>query len=191
MPEARPNPWQFSEQEIGPVRDRGQFQESKGTPPSRVYSANTASAVAATTYLHNRGSMTLLRIIESQTARESEMAGPTREEITHQVAASEAKTETKIARIEGKLDLVLSKLDAAANDIGAKFASVGERLTEVRNDVRADYAATRTNLWVVFVGILALIVALALLFPTFFDMGSKIRDLVDREIHGSPPSTQQ
>src|SRR6266446_2917924 len=79
------------------------------------------------------------------------------------IAAAEARTDTKIARMEGKLDLVLTKLDATANHANSEFVQIGNRLTEVRNDVRADYAATRTNLWVVFAGIMGLIVAIALL----------------------------
>jgi len=40
-----------------------------------------------------------------------EMAGPTREELDAKLQAAAAETDTKIARLEGKMDLVLLKLD--------------------------------------------------------------------------------
>jgi hypothetical protein len=127
--------------------------------------------------------------VDPHTVHGENMANPTREEIDALIGKSEAQTETKIARFEGKLDLVLSKLDAASAEINSKFTAVGERLTEVRADVRADHASTRANIWVAFVGILALIVAIALLYPTFFDMGSKIREMVVKEVHEVQPSS--
>jgi len=83
------------------------------------------------------------------------------------VAAAEARTDTKIARVEGKLDLVVAKIDA-----------LGERFNELRDDNRA----TRANQWVIGLGLAVLIIAVAALFPVFFDLGSKVRDMVDHAV---------
>lgn len=86
---------------------------------------------------------------------------PSTDDLTDaKIKLSEAQTETKIARMEGKLDLVLSKLD----------------------DVRDDYRGTRANIWVVGLGLAVLIVGVAALFPSFFGMGAQIRDMVHNEI---------
>jgi hypothetical protein len=87
------------------------------------------------------------------------MANPTREEMTANLEAVEARTDTKIARLEGKIDLVLSKLDG----------------------VREDGRATRANQWVIGFGLAGLIVALVVAFPAFFDIGSKVRDMIREE----------
>jgi hypothetical protein len=76
------------------------------------------------------------------------------------ISESEAKTETKIARLEGKLDLVLANISA-----------VDKRLSDVRGDIRS----TRSNIWAVGIAIATLIVAIVVLFPVFFDIGAKSR----------------
>lgn len=91
------------------------------------------------------------------------MSDLTREEVKAEIAASEARGDTKIARFEGKLDLVLSKLE----------------------DVRQDNRTTRANQWVIALGLAVLIVTIVSLLPIFFDWGSKIRDLVDKEVHST------
>jgi hypothetical protein len=85
-----------------------------------------------------------------------------------EIAAAEARTDTKIVRFEGKLDLVISKLDD---------------IKENNKTVREGQRAVIANIWVVFAGLAALIVGLVLLLPTFFDWGSKLRDMVEKEIH--------
>jgi hypothetical protein len=100
MPEAKLDPRQFSEQTGPIIRDRGQVLEFKSKPPSRVYSANTASAEATVTYL--RGAFP--HIIEPETARESEMSDPTREEFDAKLATVEARTETRFVELSSKID---------------------------------------------------------------------------------------
>ena len=77
-----------------------------------------------------------------------------------EIAAAEARTDTKITRMEGKLDLVISKLD----------------------DVREDGRATRANLWVVGLGLAVLIVAMITLFPVVLDLGMKTRESITKEV---------
>ena len=93
------------------------------------------------------------------------MASPTREEIKAEIGAAEARGDTKIVRLEGKLDLVLSKLD---------------------NVLEAN-RATRANQWVIGLGLAVLIVAIATLFPVLLDFGSKIREMVVKEVHDTRP----
>jgi hypothetical protein len=87
----------------------------------------------------------------------------TREEISAKIEAAEARTDTKIARLEGKIDLVISKLD----------------------DVRSGQRATVANIWVVGLGIMVLIVGVAALFPAFFNMGESVKDMVDQAVQKS------
>jgi hypothetical protein len=91
---------------------------------------------------------------------------PSRDEITARIEAAEARTDTKIVRIEGKLDLVISKID----------------------DVRNDYRSIRGNIWIVFFGLAGLIVAIAIGIPSIYDFGTKIRDLVHSEVQSTTHS---
>lgn len=104
------------------------------------------------------------------------MAEPTREEMKAEVALAEARTDTKIARMEGKLDLVLSKLDHS----NSRF-----------DDIRSDYRTIRANIWVVGLGLLVAIIGVAALFPVFFGMGAQVRDLVHSEIQSQTPASPQ
>jgi hypothetical protein len=98
----------------------------------------------------------------------------TQDELTNaRLETVEARTDLKISRLEGKLDLVLSKLD----------------------DQRADNRTLRTNQWVVGFGLAALIVALVALGPSFFGLGTQMRDIINGEIQEQmtrqPPSKSE
>ena len=88
------------------------------------------------------------------------MTDLTREEVQLRIENSEAKNDTKIVRIESKLDLVLSKLDAA----------------------KADNLAIRTNQWVIAFGLALLIVGVVALFPVFFGIGTQVKDMIDNAV---------
>jgi hypothetical protein len=134
------------------------------------YAANSAPNVISFTRYHDSSFST--------PRSEAKMADPTREEIQAQIAASEARGDTKIARLEGKLDLVISKLDG----INVRFDDARGDAREARATAHSDNIATRANIWVAALGLIAAIVAIYALFPTFFDMGSKMRDLVEKEV---------
>jgi cytochrome c-type biogenesis protein CcmH/NrfG len=89
-----------------------------------------------------------------------QMADLTREEVQLRIENSEAKNDTKIVRLESKLDLVLSKLDAA----------------------KSDSLAIRTNQWVIAFGLALLIVAVVALFPVFFGIGTQMKDMIDSAV---------
>lgn len=104
------------------------------------------------------------------------MADHTREEVDAKIAAAEARTDTKIVRMEGKLDLLLSKLDY-----------FNERITEVRSDSRG----TRTNIWAVGIGLAALIIAVAFGLPALIGFGFQFRDVVHNEVQSAMPQQHQ
>jgi hypothetical protein len=98
-----------------------------------------------------------------------------------EIAASDARTDTKIVRLEGKLDLVLSKFDS----VNTHIDSVSTRITDMKDDLRS----TRNNIWVVGLGLAGLIVVVVALFPVFFDVGSKMRDLIQTEVSRALPKS--
>jgi hypothetical protein len=115
-----------------------------------------------------------------------EMADITREEMKAEIAAAEARSDTKIARIEGKLDLVLEAVRSSREDARNILANA--------NDNRR---AVITNGWVIFG---ALVVAVGIMFtvaPAIFDLGFKWRETISREVQDQyqrnapprPPST--
>jgi hypothetical protein len=101
------------------------------------------------------------------------MSDATREEIDAKLAAAAAETDTKFARLEGKLDLVISKIEDA------------------RASAHSDNAATRANLWGLFVVAVAIAAALYAFFPVFFDFGSKVQDRIADEVKARFPTTSQ
>jgi hypothetical protein len=94
------------------------------------------------------------------------------------IAAAEARTDTKLARLEAKLDLIVSKMDE-------RFDALRDKLDVLRDDNRS----TRANQWVIGFGLAVLIIAVAALFPVFFDLGSKVRDMVDHAVQAHPVKT--
>jgi hypothetical protein len=100
----------------------------------------------------------------------------TRDELRLSVEASEARTDTKFARLDGKIDLLIGKIDG-----------LNARLEDVRTDGRS----TRANIWVVGLGLAALIVAAVVGLPSIFNMGSQLRDMVQKEVQAVQPSPRR
>ncbi len=88
-----------------------------------------------------------------------------------EIAAAEARTDTKIAKLEGKLDLVISKLDA-----------INETTSATRKEVKDSERAVKANGWVIFGALLAAIVVIAFGLPAVFDLGTKLRDTIAKEV---------
>jgi hypothetical protein len=76
------------------------------------------------------------------------------------IAAAEARTDTKIVRLEGKLDLVISKLDL---------------INESYRGVKEGQRAVITNIWVVFAALAAIILGSIAAAPLIFDLGMRLR----------------
>jgi hypothetical protein len=106
------------------------------------------------------------------------MSDPTREEIKAEIAAAEARGDTKIARMEGKLDLVLSKLDHS-----------NEYFTQVRTDIADSRRAGIANAWVIFGALVVVIGILVTVAPIIFDMGFKWRETITKEVQDRIPAT--
>ncbi|HEV7267613.1 MAG TPA: hypothetical protein VGN83_22320 [Falsiroseomonas sp.] len=104
------------------------------------------------------------------------MSDVTRDELRLSVEASEARTDTKFARLDGKIDLLIGKIDG-----------LNARLEDVRTDGRS----TRANIWVVGLGLAALIVAAVVGLPSIFNMGSQLRDMVQKEVQAVQPSPRR
>ena len=95
-----------------------------------------------------------------------------------EIAAAEARTDTKIARLEGKLDLVLSKLDTVnENTLAGRHDVIA-----IRQEIKDSERAVKNNTWLIGLGLLAVIVALAVGLPTIFDWGVKQRDTIVKEV---------
>jgi hypothetical protein len=105
-----------------------------------------------------------------------EMTDPTREEIDAKIEASEARTDTKMAHLEGKIDLVISKLDSSISET-----------RQMRADVKDDSRATRANQWVIFFGLAGIIIASLALIVAFFTLGTQFRDVIHAEVHAEMP----
>jgi hypothetical protein len=95
---------------------------------------------------------------------EGRMSDPTREEIAAQIRASEAGTETKIARLEGKLDLVL------------------ESVRTSRDEARDNRRAVIANGWVIFGALVVVLGIMLTIAPTIFDMGFRWRETLTQEV---------
>lgn len=89
-----------------------------------------------------------------------------------ELAVVGAQTDTKIARLEGKLDLVIVKLD-----------TVNENTLATRREIKDSERSIKANAWVPAVGLLAVIVGLAFGLPSIFDLGMKLRETISKEIH--------
>lgn len=100
------------------------------------------------------------------------MSDVTRDEMRLAIEGSEARAETKAARLDGKIDLVIEKIDR-----------LNGRMDELRDDNRA----TRSNIWVVGFGLAALIVAIFLGLPAVFSLGTQLRDMVAKEVQTLAP----
>jgi hypothetical protein len=107
-----------------------------------------------------------------------------REVTDHAIAAAEARTDTKIVRLEGKMDLVLSKL----NDSIAGSESI-------RRDVKESERALKANAWVIFGALIVVIGIVITVAPVILDFGFKLREAVTKEVqeqvHKAPSNIHQ
>lgn len=101
----------------------------------------------------------------------SSMSDLTREEIAAQIAAAEARGDTKIVRIEGKMDLVLLKLDASIAGSEA-----------IRRDVKDSERSLKANAWVIFAAIIGVVAIIATVGPLLFDLGTKHDEALTKKV---------
>lgn len=112
---------------------------------------------------------------DQQTSNGDDMAAPTREEIGAQIKASEAGTETKIVRLEGKIDTLTAT-------IVGKIDSLKEDVTQANQYNQG----TRWVLFGTFIGgvfaLAAVLVTLASYGDAIFSRGMSVRDVVSAVI---------
>jgi hypothetical protein len=145
--------------------------QSKGEiTPIMPLSANTKS-------IANTGNVLFLPTsISTGVMASKEMADVTREEIQARIDASEAKNDTKIVRLEGKLDLVLQAVQSSRHDV-LETAKISR---QEANDNRRWVVG---NIWLLFAAVVAVIAILVTVAPVIFDMGVKWRETITSEIN--------
>ncbi|HEX8214569.1 MAG TPA: hypothetical protein VF582_03755 [Allosphingosinicella sp.] len=82
--------------------------------------------------------------------------------IDSKIAASEARTDTKFAKLEGKLDLILERVE-----------TVKEQSTDARSEARA----TRRTVIGTGVSLGALLIAIFTLYTNSFNLGARVDDI--------------
>jgi hypothetical protein len=117
----------------------------------------------------------MAQIVSPAVAEDVDMSDPTREEIGAYIKASEAGTETKIARLEGKIDTlaatIVGKIDSLKEDVS--------RSEDYNRDTRWVLLATTITSVIALAG---LIVAMATYGDALFGRGMNVRDVVQAVI---------
>jgi hypothetical protein len=94
-----------------------------------------------------------------------------------EIAAAEARTDTKITRLEGKMDLVL------------------ESIRSSRDEARDNRRSVIANAWVIFGALIVVIGILVTVAPAILDFGFKWRETITNEVHEQvsrvPPAKPQ
>jgi hypothetical protein len=112
------------------------------------------------------------------------MPDPSREEIDAKIAAAEARTDTKFARLEGKLDLVLAEASAARQE-----ASIA------RDNARQESRGTRAT--IIGTGLATVLALGALLMSVMtygdaiFSRGMSVRDAVKAVVQEQAAAPKQ
>ena len=70
------------------------------------------------------------------------------------IDASEARQDTKFSKLDGRLDLLLSRVDEFSRCVDC-----------MHDNIRDDHRSTRANIWVVALGLSILIVTVVALLP--------------------------
>jgi hypothetical protein len=99
------------------------------------------------------------------------MTDPSRGEIAAHISATKARTDTKIAHLEGKLEMVAATL-------AGKLDALSEKIS-------ADHEYNRSTRWVIVglsIALAALIVGLATYGDAMFGRGLNVRDLIQTTI---------
>jgi hypothetical protein len=109
--------------------------------------------------------------IHSADQADNKMADLTREEVQAKIEVAEARADTKIARIEGKLDLVLQAVEGS------------------RSEARDNRRAVISNAWVIFGALIVVLATMVTILPTFLDMGFRWRETITKEVQERIPET--
>jgi hypothetical protein len=115
----------------------------------------------------------------SRSGRNKQMSDhPTRDEMNAELGRVSAETDAKFARLEGKIDLVLSKM----GDIGTRISDLREDNNGRLSDLKEDNRAIKTNALVIGLTLAGLIIAVGVGVPAIFSNGVQFRDTVRTEV---------
>lgn len=102
-----------------------------------------------------------------------------RDQVNDMIAASEARTDTKFARIEGKLDLILERFEAGAAKSSMQIQAIADQEAAEREhvrseltEIRGDYKATRNTVIATGISVVILVVAVLTLYVTALSTGA-------------------
>lgn len=107
--------------------------------------------------------------VGEQKKSSEKMSDLSREEVQAHIAASEARSETKLARLEGKLDLVLQAVQSE------------------QGEARDRHRALIANNWVIFGALVVILGIMVTVAPVVFDMGFKWRETITKEVQDRTP----
>jgi hypothetical protein len=139
---------------------------------ARAQASSIAEGAGGEDFGVNAASSSEFQIERSQ---DDEMTAPTREEIAAQIASSEARGDTKFARLEGKIDTLTATLVGEIKGVGAEIAAAHEYNKSTRWIV--------VGLIVTSVLALAgLIIALVTYGDAMFGRGMNVRDVIQSTI---------
>jgi hypothetical protein len=134
-------------------------------------SANTSTSILTTSVFIDQD--TFYRPTVSQDS--NKMSDPTREEIQAQIAASEARGEIKMVRLEGKIEnlgtLLVGKIDSLKDDV--------HKTDSYNRDTRLIVVATIVAATIAIGGI---VVAMATYGDALFGRGMNVRDVIQTTV---------
>lgn len=104
-----------------------------------------------------------------------------RSQVEDMIAASEARTDTKFARLEGKLDLILERFESTSAKSAMQIQTLADQEAAEREHVRSelaqirgDYKATRNTVIGTGISVVVLVVAVLTLYVTALSTGAAL-----------------
>jgi len=134
-----------------------------------------------------------LKVEQEKSEREVRMSDPSREEINALIAASEARNETKLTRLEGKIDALAATISGAISEnavaSSGQFEALKSQVESLKEKVAASDQFNHEAKTTVITTIIASALALAALFAglflgvatygdAIFGRGMNVRDVV-------------
>lgn len=104
-----------------------------------------------------------------------------RDQVQDMIAASEARTDTKFARLEGKLDLILERFESSSSKSTMQIQALADQEAAERDHVRGelsqirgDYKSTRNTVIGTGISVVVLVVAILTLYVSALSTGAAL-----------------
>ncbi|HEY5305146.1 MAG TPA: hypothetical protein VIJ52_00565 [Pseudolabrys sp.] len=94
-----------------------------------------------------------------------------------------AETDTKIARLEGKLDLVLQEVRASNTAVQMKLEDVKDSNERLHQEVKDSEKNIKNNSYIIAGVVVAIVVGFCAVVPFAFDLGSKNRESITNDVN--------